>query len=108
MVLAWCGRDGARLHGQTRIRPAQIRSWRQVQPPGIRSSGTQLRLDQLAMPAGILGFWRDAVAAGQYDHFRVAFSDQADPILIVCIRPETDPLGPGCVGGLFWFTLPRQ
>jgi hypothetical protein len=30
LTLAWCGRDGARLHGQTRPRPEQIRNIEQV------------------------------------------------------------------------------
>lgn len=94
-----------KMQGQTLLRPAQIRNWSQVAPPGSSGIGTRLRLDQIAIDPSFIADWAATIQQGSYDHYRIAIvSDQPNPVLIVCSRPETDPLGPGCVGGLFWFT----
>lgn len=95
--------------GQTKPRPDQIQDWRQVAPPGAVPTGTQLRLDQLAIDPAWIAVWVELIRAGGYDHYRVAVdAGQKNPVLITCPRPETDPLGPGCVGGLFWFTAAKR
>ena len=95
-------------NGQTRPRPAQIRNWSQVAPPGIARAGTQLRIEQLAMDPVWVTSWTETIKSG-YDHFRVAVvTDQANPILIVCLRRDDDPLGPGCTSGAFWFAVRRE
>lgn len=92
------------LHGQTMPRPDQIRNWQQVAPPGQVPTGGQIRLDQLAIAPGTIAAWTATVATKSYHHYNIAVvPDQPDPILIVCARATDDPLGPGCVGGVFWF-----
>lgn len=112
LIMAWCGRDGARLHAQTRPRPGQIQNWTQIAPGAC--TGTCLYLDQLAIDPALIELWDqisqlrwpNACACGVltegYDHFRVAIGDDRAPILIPCPRAEDDPLGPGCAGQ-FWF-----
>lgn len=68
----------------------------------------QIRLDQVAISPAAIAVWTEIVAAGSYDHYNIAVVDgQPDPILITCPRPETDHLGPGCAGGVYWFASPR-
>lgn len=94
--------------GQTVLRPAQIQNWSQVAPPGSSRVGTRPHLEQLAIDPTWIAYWIQTIRTGGYDHFRMAVvPDQPNPILIVCLRPETDPLGPGCVGGVPWFDAIR-
>lgn len=95
--------------GQTALRPAQVRDWSQVSPPGSSPSGTRLHLEQLGIDPAVIADWAETIRTGGYDHFRMAVVlDQPNPVLIVCIRREDQPFGPGCVGGLFWFAVHRE
>lgn len=100
--------SAAFTNAQTRPAPEQLRSWKQVAPPKADSksqvSGTRVQLEQLAIDPAWIDDWLKLIGQKTYDHYRVAISaGQTNPVLILCLRPETDPLGPGCVGGLFWF-----
>lgn len=99
------------VEAQTRIAPLQVKAWLQVAPPPGSADrqwflGTKLQLAQVAIPKLVVESWTLTIVGRSYDHYSVAVvSDRAGPILIVCVRPEADPLGPGCVGGLFWFAV---
>lgn len=98
--------------GQTRIDPAQIKAWEQVAPPAVvkdsLTTGTRLQLAQVAIAQPFVDSWTMIILLDDYDHYRVAVGTDQPPVLIVCLRPKTDPLGPGCVGGLFWFAVHRK
>ncbi len=106
------------LAGQTRLDPRQVRDWQQVRPllhlgvtgatPSPEPTATRLDVHQLAIAESTLAAWRGIVVTGAFDHYNIAFSNQPDPILITCSRPATDPTGPGCVGGRFWFAWPSS
>lgn len=93
------------IHGQTRLAPSQVKAWQQVAPPnGGTNGGTAIRLNQLAIDPAWIDLWVGAMQAG-YDHYNVAVvNGQPFPVLITCARPDSSPLGPGCAGGLFWFS----
>lgn len=87
--------------GQTRVAPEQIREWSQVSPPKVQVSATRLQLRQLAIDRPFVGHETITVVRETYDHHKPA--DQPN-LLLFCLRPETDPLGPGCVAGVYWLT----
>lgn len=93
------------IRGQTRIAPSQVKAWQQVAPPiQHNESGTKLQLAQVAIDPAWIDLWVGAMQAG-YDHYNVAVvNGQPFPVLITCARPDSSPLGPGCAGGLFWFS----
>ncbi len=104
----------AHCYGQTRLRPEQVRNWRQIQRPllpsrfgpQIRPARTAYRIDQLAIAPEWVADWIMMIGRDTYASFRVALSPgQPYPVLILCDRPDDSPQGSGCVGGSFWFSM---
>jgi hypothetical protein len=65
----------------TRVRPSQIRNWRQVSPTAVGWRGAGLNLQQVQIDKDVLAAWQECVQ--RHDRFEVAVTkDQPAPILI--------------------------